>query len=83
MPKPDFLKKLALEITKTLPVHLQSFKKDLNDNCHVALKKVFSKLEVVTREEFLVQTKVLARTRKKIEELEKKIKQMEKKKHKT
>jgi ubiquinone biosynthesis accessory factor UbiK len=83
MAKPDFLKKLAQEITESLPAHFQAFKKDLDKNCHLTLKKVFSKLDVVSREEFDVQSKVLTRTRKKIEELEEMIKHLEKKKHKS
>ena len=83
MPKQDFLKKLAKELTEALPSQLQAAKKDLEKNCHFALKSVFSKLDVVTREEFDVQAKVLARTRKKMEELEELLKSLEKKKHKS
>ena len=81
--KPDFLKKLAEELTGSLPTHLQAVKKDLEKNCHYILNKAFSKLDLVTREEFDVQTKVLARTRKKLEELEEMLKTLEKKKRKT
>lgn len=83
MLKPDFLKKLAEELTGSLPQHLHSVKKDLQKNCHLILNKAFSKLDLVTREEFDVQTKVLARTRKKLEELEEILKTLEKKKHKS
>jgi BMFP domain-containing protein YqiC len=80
MPKPDFLKKLAEELTGSLPGHLTSVKKDLEKNCQLILSKAFSKLDLVTREEFDVQAKVLARTRKKLEELEEIISTLEKKK---
>jgi BMFP domain-containing protein YqiC len=83
MPKADFLKKIAQELTEALPAHLQAFKKDFDKNCQLSLKKIFSKLDVVSREEFDVQSKVLARTRKKMEELEEIIKNLEKKKHKS
>lgn len=83
MPKPDFLKHLAQQISEALPAHLQAFKKDFDKNCHLTLKKVFSKLDVVSREEFDVQSKVLARTRKKMEELEEMLKTLEKKKPKS
>ena len=82
MLKPDFLKKLAQELAGALPGHLQGVKKDLEKNCQAVLNKAFAKLELVTREEFDVQAKVLARTRKKLEELEELVKSMEKKKHK-
>jgi len=83
MLKPDFLKKLAEELTNSLPTHLQTVKKDLEKNCQLILTQTFSKLDLVTREEFDVQTKVLARTRKKLEELEKILKTLEKKKAKS
>lgn len=83
MLKPDFLKKLAEELTGSLPGHLQGIKKDLEKNCQLVLSKTFAKLDLVTREEFDVQAKVLARTRKKLEELEKIVALMEKKKHKS
>ncbi len=83
MLKPNFLKKLAEELTGSLPAHLQGVKKDLEKNCQLVLNKTFAKLELITREEFDVQAKVLARTRKKLEELEEAIKHLEKKKHKS
>lgn len=82
MSKPDFLKKIAKELSEALPSQLQAAKKDLEKNCHLALKSVFSKLDLVSREEFDVQAKVLARTRKKMEEMEELLKTLEKKKHK-
>lgn len=82
MLKTDIFKKLADELTSSLPSHLQSIKKDLEKNCHLVLSKAFAKLELVTREEFDVQAKVLARTRKKLEALEETIKNLEKKRRK-
>lgn len=42
-----------------------------------SIKKILSKLDLVTREEFDVQEAVLARTREKLEALEKKVTAME------
>ena len=42
-----------------------------------SIKKLLSKLDLVTREEFEVQEAVLARTREKLEALESKIQAME------
>lgn len=81
MPK-DFMKKLAEDLTGFLPSNLISLKKDFEQHCHTILTQCFTKLDLVTREEFDVQAKVLARTRKKMEELEELVKSMEKKKHK-
>jgi ubiquinone biosynthesis accessory factor UbiK len=69
MPKADFLKNLAVQLSDALP-HVRALKKDVKDSCHKVLSSAFSKLDLVTREEFDIQTKVLLRTRKKIEELE-------------
>lgn len=42
-----------------------------------SIRKILSKLDLVTREEFDVQEAVLARTREKLEALEKKVAAME------
>ena len=50
---------------------------DIEKNIDALLKGMFTKMELVTREEFDVQTEVLKRTRQKLEELEKKLSEME------
>ncbi|CAM8472010.1 accessory factor UbiK family protein [Candidatus Methylopumilus universalis] len=50
---------------------------DIEKNIDALLKGMFTKMELVTREEFDVQTEVLKRTRQKLEELEKKLSQIE------
>ncbi len=77
MIKPDFLKNLADQLTDALPSHLGTLKKDFEKNCQSILTKTFSKFDLVTREEFDTQTKVLIRTRKKLEELEAHVKTLE------
>lgn len=78
MTKGDFLKKLAAQISDALPSHLGTLKNDFKKNCDAILSKAFAKFDLVTREEFDTQTKVLARTRKKLEELEKHLSSLEK-----
>lgn len=46
---------------------------DMQNNVNALLQNTFTKLELVSREEFDVQTQVLKRTREKIEELERKL----------
>jgi BMFP domain-containing protein YqiC len=70
MSKTNFLKNLAAQLTEALPSHVGTLKKDFEKNCHSILSKAFTKFDLVTREEFDTQTKVLARTRKKLEELQ-------------
>ena len=50
---------------------------DIEKNVDALLKGMFTKMELVTREEFDVQTEVLKRTRQKLEELEKKLFEIE------
>ncbi len=56
----------------------QSPAKDLEKNLRALLTGAFSRLELVTREEFDVQREVLARTRAKVEELEARVAELEK-----
>ena len=77
MTKANFLKHLATQLTDALPSHVSTFKKDFEKNCHSILLKAFAKFDLVTREEFDTQTKVLGRTRKKLEELENQLKTLE------
>ena len=79
MYKPTFLKDIAAQLSAALPAHLGTLKADFEKNCSSILSKAFAKFDLVTREEFDTQTKVLLRTRKKLEELEKLLSQLESK----
>lgn len=50
---------------------------DVEKNINALLKSVFTKMELVTREEFDVQTEVLRKTREKLEMLESKLSELE------
>jgi BMFP domain-containing protein YqiC len=52
--------------------------KDIEKNMRAMLSGAFSKLDLVTREEFDVQAKVLARTREKLTTLEARVAELEK-----
>ena len=52
---------------------------DMEDNINALLKSTFTKMNLVNREEFDVQTEVLKRTRSKLETLEAKIIDLEQK----
>ena len=77
MLKSHFLKKLAAQLTEALPSQVGALKQDFEKNCQTILNKTFTKFDIVTREEFDTQTKVLARTREKVEELETLVKELE------
>lgn len=50
---------------------------DINKNLHALLQSAFTKLELVTREEFDVQVEVLQRTRLKLQQLEARVAELE------
>ena len=51
--------------------------RDIEKNVRAMLASTFARLDLVTREEFDVQTAVLARTREKLAELEAKLAELE------
>lgn len=75
--KLDFLKNLAAQLSDSLPSHVDALKNDFEKNCQRVLHHAFDNLDLVTREEFDLQSKVLQRTRKKLDEMEAEIKELE------
>lgn len=66
----NHLEELAQKLLAVLPDNLQIINNDIQTKFHDVLKIAFTKLDLVTREEFDAQVKVLARTRAKVEALE-------------
>jgi len=58
-------------------VMAQSPVKDIEKNLRAVMNAAFTKLDLVTREEFDVQAKVLARTRERLAELETRVAALE------
>ena len=52
--------------------------KDIERNAKAVMSGLFSKLDLVTREEFDIQAQVLARTREKLKQLEARLEALEK-----
>jgi len=69
------LKELIDSISDLLPSNTSDIKKDFKDNLKILLNDYLRKVDVVTREEFDVQSSVLAKTRKKLDDLEDKLSQ--------
>ena len=65
------------EVSDVLPANLQHLKQDVEKNLRATLNATFSNMELVTREEFDIQTALLQRTRAKLEKLEKLISELE------
>jgi len=74
---PKILDELSQKLAGALPSGLQELQGDLEKNVRSSVQSVLGKLDLVTREEFDVQTQVLARTRSKLDALEKQLAEME------
>ncbi len=74
---PKILDDIARQIGKAVPDSLKSVKEDLDHNIRAALTSAFTRLDLVTREEFEVQSAVLARTRTRLEALEERVRKLE------
>ena len=76
--KPDNIaQQISDGVNRMLPSGLSDTRKDLHNNIKALVTESFSKLNVVTREEFDIQSAVLAKTRARLETLEKQIAQLE------
>ena len=65
------------DITKILPEDLNVLKDDIEKNLRTTLNSAFSKMDLVTREEFDIQASLLSRTREKLEGLQEKLSALE------
>ncbi len=74
---PKLFDDLARRFAESVPPGLRQFQGELEKNAHAVLQAAFAKMDLVTREEFDVQTQVLARTRAKLEALELQVKALE------
>ena len=74
---PKHVNDIVKRLMESLPSGVTNFPKDVEKNFHSVLQGAFHKMDLVTREEFDAQTKVLQRTRAKLERLEKRLKELE------
>ena len=74
---PKQLDDLAHRLSQALPKGLQTLKDDVDRNLRATLEAGLGRLDLVTREEFDVQSAVLARTREKIARLEAQVAELE------
>ena len=64
---------LAKKLFAAIPNSLQTIEKDIQQKFKEILQATFARMDLITREEFDVQAKVLARTRDKLEHLQKQV----------
>ncbi len=68
---------IARRLIDSVPPALRTVQKDLETNFRAVLRGSLSKLDVVTRDEFDTQMRVLQRTREKVEQLEARVRELE------
>lgn len=75
---PKILDELSQRLASALPSGVSALKEDLEKNIRAALDGATAKMNLVSRQEFEVQQKVLERTRIKLEAMEKQLAELEK-----
>ena len=71
------IEEIAKQVTDAIPPGLKNLANDFEDKTKTVLQRKLSQLDVVTREEFDIQTQVLIKTRAKITELEARLTELE------
>lgn len=68
---------IAKQVTDAIPPGLKNLANDFEDKTKTVIQRKLSEMDVVSREEFDVQTQVLLKTREKMAELEAKVEKLE------
>ena len=68
---------MARHLLQSLPGSLAGLDQDLRRNLRAALVDILQRMDLVSREEFDVQAKVLARSRERLEQLQTRIEALE------
>ncbi|HUA27046.1 MAG TPA: accessory factor UbiK family protein [Steroidobacteraceae bacterium] len=68
---------IARRLLESVPPALRTMQKDLETNFRAVLRSSLGKLDLVTRDEFDTQTRVLERTRARLAELEARLQAVE------
>jgi BMFP domain-containing protein YqiC len=71
------IEELARKLAETVPPGVRALQADMEKNFRALLDATLSRMNLVTREEFDVQRRVLERTREKLTALEAKIESLE------
>lgn len=73
------LDEIVRKITAVIPEDLKSAKENVEKNARAAAEGVFQRLDLVTREEFDVQSEMLSKSQQRVKALEKRIVELEEK----
>ena len=74
---PKKLEEIAKQVHNSLPPGIRSMGEEVEKKTRQVLQAQLGKLDLVSREEFDVQTQVLARTREKMKALEERLSRLE------
>ena len=72
----DPLEQLTKRISSLIPGDVKHMQDDIETNIKSLLQSTLTRMNLVTREEFDVQSAVLQRTREKLEQLEKQLEEL-------
>lgn len=73
----NLVNKLSEQLSQILPPGVKTLREDFEENVKSVLREAFTRMDLVTREEFEVQAALLSKTRIKLEAMEAKLKGME------
>ena len=73
----NLVNRILESVQERLPQDIGELGQDLRHNLGAVIRESLARMDLVTREEFDVQTKVLARTRARLEDLEKQVSALE------
>jgi BMFP domain-containing protein YqiC len=71
------IEEIAKQVTDAIPPKFKDIANDIEEKTKMVLQRKLSQLDVVSREEFDVQTQVLLKTREKLAEIENKLAEIE------
>ena len=72
------IEKFTARFIKAIPRGITAMKTDFEQRLKTALSATFSKMDLVSREEFGVQSQLLSKTRQRLEEIQKRMDELEK-----
>ena len=72
------VEQILSEVARIIPDDVQNIRQDIENNLRASLTASLARLDLVTREEFDVQTALLQRARAQLDRLEEKLAAMEK-----
>lgn len=73
----DKIESILSDVSSALPQDVTGFKEEIENNLRATLNASFSKLDLVTREEFDIQTALLQRSRAQLDSLQTKLDELE------